>query len=140
MENGPMTPVLAIDLAATFWPSIIRFHWPNLLRFGWPNDERFRHLVSKDGSQMIIDAKYKLHYQNSHLHQDIRQVAGYARLNKVRDKLKVIDDSNIDCLIIYPDIENGIDDFTLVNIIDKRDPIKVYNKVYKLGVKLPLIS
>jgi len=97
-------------------------------------------LVSKDGSQMIIDAKYKLHYQNSHLHQDIRQVAGYARLNKVRDKLKVIDDSNIDCLIIYPDIENGIDDFTLVNIIDKRDPIKVYNKVYKLGVKLPLIS
>ena len=43
MENGPMTPVLAIDLAATFWPSIIRFHWPNLLRFGWPNDERFRH-------------------------------------------------------------------------------------------------
>lgn len=97
-------------------------------------------LVSKDGSQMIIDAKYKLHYQNSHLHQDIRQVAGYARLNKVRDKLKVIDDSNIDCLIIYPNIENGIDDFTLVNIIDKRDPIKVYNKVYKLGVKLPLIS
>lgn len=97
-------------------------------------------LVSKDGYQMVIDAKYKLHYQNSHLHQDIRQVAGYARLNKVRDKLNVTDDSNVDCLIIYPDIKNGTDDFTLVNIIDKREPIKVYHKVYKLGVKLPLIS
>lgn len=97
-------------------------------------------LVSKGGYQMVIDAKYKLHYQNRHLHQDIRQVAGYARLNKVRDKLKVTDDRSIDCLIIYPDIENGIEDFSLTNIIDKRELIKVYHKVYKLGVKLPLIS
>lgn len=97
-------------------------------------------LVSKKNFQMVIDAKYKLHYQNSHLHQDIRQVAGYARLIKVRDKLKVTEDSNVDCLIIYPDIENGIEHFSLANIIDKRDSIKVYHKVYKLGVKLPLIS
>lgn len=54
MENGPMTPVLAIDLAATFWPSIIRFHWPNLLRFGWPNDERFRHPLAKLGALFRI--------------------------------------------------------------------------------------
>ena len=54
MENGPMTPVLAIDLAATFWPSIIRFHWPNLLRFGWPNDERFRQEKMKELYEVSI--------------------------------------------------------------------------------------
>lgn len=97
-------------------------------------------LVFKEDCQMVIDAKYKLHYQNSHLHQDIRQVAGYARLNKVRDKLKVTNDLNIDCLIIYPDIENGIEDFSWKTIMNKRELIKAYHKVYKLGVKLPIID
>jgi len=101
-------------------------------------------LVSKPDFQMVIDAKYKLHYQNGHLHQDIRQVAGYARLNKVREKLKVTDDRNIDCLIIYPDMEKGIMDFSLENIINQKNKeenkIKAYHKVYKLGVMLPLIQ
>lgn len=100
-------------------------------------------LVSKEGFQMVIDAKYKLYYKSGHLHEDIRQVAGYARLNKVREKLKVADDRNIDCLIIYPDMENGIMDFSLENIINQKNieenKIKAYHKVYKLGVMLPLI-
>ena len=97
-------------------------------------------LVSKPGFQMVIDAKYKLHYQNGHLHEDIRQVAGYARLNKVREKLRVTDDKNIDCLIIYPDMENGIEDLSLESIKNNREEIKAYHKVYKLGIKLPIIK
>ena len=97
-------------------------------------------LVSESENQMVIDAKYKLHYNNSHLHNDIRQVAGYARLNKVRQKLKITDDTNIDCVIIYPDMENGETDLTLENINHKKREIKAYHKVYKLGVKLPWIE
>ena len=97
-------------------------------------------LVSKSDSQMVIDAKYKLHYQNGHLHEDIRQVAGYARLNKVREKLKANENKNIDCLIIYPNMENGITELTLENIIQFRKEIKAYYKVFKLGIKLPLIN
>ena len=97
-------------------------------------------LVSKPNSQMVIDAKYKLQYKDGHLHQDIRQVAGYARLNKVRTKLGVKDDTTIDCLIIFPDIEGGIEDFTLDTILAKRTEIEAYHKVYKLGVKLPSIN
>ncbi|WP_166919874.1 5-methylcytosine restriction system specificity protein McrC [Flavobacterium poyangense] len=96
-------------------------------------------LVSKSNNHMIIDAKYKLHYQTGHLHDDIRQVAGYARLKKVREQLNVTDDKNIDCLIIYPDMENGISVLTLENIIQFRQEIKSYYKVFKLGVKLPWI-
>jgi 5-methylcytosine-specific restriction endonuclease McrBC regulatory subunit McrC len=54
-------------------------------------------LVSYPGFQMVIDAKYKLHYKTGHLHDDIRQVAGYSRLTKVRKELGVADDRNIDC-------------------------------------------
>lgn len=99
-------------------------------------------LVSHPEHQMIIDTKYKLHYKLGHLHQDIRQVSGYPRLNKVRDKLNVssTDDKNIDCLIIYPDIDKGIEDFSLQNIQDKKEAIKAYHKVYKLGVKIPVID
>lgn len=99
-------------------------------------------LVSKPKSQMVIDAKYKLKYGNGHVHEDIRQVAGYARLKKVRQQLNIneSDDRNIHCLIIYPDMENGIEDLSLESIINKRKEIKAYYKVYKLGVKLPTID
>ncbi len=101
-------------------------------------------LISKPDFQMVIDAKYKLHYKHTQVHQDIRQVSGYARLKKVRDKLRVYDDRNIGCLIIYPDIENGIDDFSIDSIKNQlkfdKNKIKAYYKVYKLGVKLPFIQ
>jgi len=97
-------------------------------------------LVSHPKYQMVIDAKYKLKYQNGHLHEDIRQVAGYARLNKVRTELKIKDDRNIPCLIIYPDMVNGVDDFSLINIRNSKRSIKAYYNVYKLGVKLPVIG
>lgn len=99
-------------------------------------------LISKEDYQMVIDAKYKLKYKNGHLHEDIRQVAGYARLNRVREKLKVTDDRNIHCLIIYPDMEKGLNHLSLENIVNKenRKEIKGYHKVYKLGVMLPLIK
>lgn len=97
-------------------------------------------LVSSPNYQMVIDAKYKLNYKKGHLHEDIRQVTGYARLNKVRNKLKIEDDKTIDCLIIYPDMENGIVDFSLDNIQQSKQEIKAYYKIFKLGISLPLIN
>lgn len=99
-------------------------------------------LVAKTDFQMVIDAKYKLHYKTGQIHKDIRQVAGYARLKKVRKQLNLNekDDTNIDCLIIYPDMENGIDNLSFDNITGNLKEIPAYYKVYKLGVKLPILS
>ncbi|WGQ14758.1 5-methylcytosine restriction system specificity protein McrC [Sphingobacterium faecium] len=97
-------------------------------------------LVSHPEFQMVIDAKYKLKYQSGQLHQDIRQVAGYARLNKVRTELKIKEDRNIPCLIIFPDMVSGVDDLSLINIRNSKRSIKAYYNVYKLGVKLPVIG
>lgn len=96
-------------------------------------------LVSKPNFQMVVDAKYKLHYKLGQLHQDIRQVAGYSRLKKVREKLGLDDDRNIECLIIYPDIENGIEDLSFKSIRDNLKEIPAYYKIYKVGIKLPFI-
>lgn len=108
-------------------------------------------LVKNGDHSMIIDAKYKLHYKHSHIHQDIRQVAGYARLNRVREELEITDDRHIDCLIIYPDMENGVDledvdrlrDGFSIEVIwksfeDSNSQITAYYRLYKLGVKLPV--
>ncbi len=55
---------------------------------------------------MVIDAKYKPVYEDSRVIDDIRQISGYARLEKVYQKLG-LDGSNelIDCLIIYPSLD-----------------------------------
>jgi 5-methylcytosine-specific restriction enzyme subunit McrC len=94
-------------------------------------------LLDSGEYKIVIDAKYKLKYVDSRVHDDIRQVSGYARLNKVYNRLKVDLDSVIDCLIVYPDPLNGIE---VIDSLDDIRPVKGYNKIYKLGIKLPTIS
>ena len=92
------------------------------------------------GEQIIVvDTKYKLHYNYGHIHQDIRQVAGYARLKKVRDKQpKIV--GEIPCLIIYPNSVTGAENLSISTIQQQQTEIKAYHKVYKLGISLPLIN
>ena len=85
---------------------------------------------------MVVDAKYKPQYTDRKINkEDIRQVAGYARLKEVYDILKVDYNKNIDCLIIYPNLNEGNEDF--VNINFTVNPLKKYVGFYKLDIKLP---
>ena len=92
-------------------------------------------LINSEFVKMIIDAKYKLAYTDSHVHQDIRQVSGYARLKKVYDELKISDDRLLDCLIIHPDFSSK-DELSWVDIKE----VKPYKRIYKLGIALPLYA
>lgn len=88
---------------------------------------------------MVVDAKYKLNYRSSHIHQDIRQVAGYARLKKVYHALKKKASTDIiDCLIIYPcnkalEVDYKFD----LKLITE---VKAYNQVYKVGIPMPYLK
>ncbi|MBK6771285.1 MAG: hypothetical protein IPG78_03920 [Ignavibacteria bacterium] len=73
--------------------------------------------------KMVIDAKYKTIYQEGLNNEDIRQVSGYARLKEVYKefypekfypKFKNSENDLIDCLIIYPDQDEGNDDLKTV--------------------------
>lgn len=156
--NITKTTLQKVD-SPPFWidmPSLFELYFYNKLLIANPSEEKHIHfqfstygnsldfLISKSNFEMVIDTKYKMHYNKGQIHDDIRQVSGYARLKKVRKKLKltVEDDSNIECLIIYPLLENttSIDfDFSLENIKANYSEIKAYHKVYKLGIKLPII-
>src|SRR5690606_11619310 len=94
-------------------------------------------IVNSGATKMVVDAKYKLLYASKKvIHNDIRQVAGYARLTKVHSDLQLDDPTIIDCLIIYPDINHGLtlEDFSF----DKKIEVKAYKGVYTIGIKLPL--
>jgi 5-methylcytosine-specific restriction enzyme subunit McrC len=97
-------------------------------------------LVGSGERRIVIDTKYKLRYLKSHIHQDIRQVAGYARLKKVRRELGIPDsvDTTVDCLIIYPDMENGVEDLSIDAIWAAKQEVSPYHRVWKLGVKIPI--
>lgn len=99
----------------------------------------------KDGENSIVmDTKYKLHYKQSHIHEDIRQVSGYARLRKVRRVCGLENaDIHLNCLIVYPVLDEVEENFSIKNIqtqLTTANEIKAYHKVFKLGLKLPLIN
>lgn len=88
-------------------------------------------LLSDGDDSIVRDAKYKPSYLVYVNHQDIRQVSVYSRLLRIREKAKVSPEKMLDCVIIYPDLENGSD-----SIIElKKDPIKEYEKVCEVGLK-----
>lgn len=98
-------------------------------------------LIIDGDNSMVIDAKYKLKYESSQVHSDIRQVSGYARLKKVRQEigLDYDDDRNINCLIIYPSINSNQTNLSIEKIYENMQPIEAYHKVYKLDIPLPAV-
>jgi 5-methylcytosine-specific restriction enzyme subunit McrC len=97
-------------------------------------------LFVKENYSVVIDSKYKPQYiGNSHpgLHQDIRQVSGYARLKSIRKKAGVTDDNILlKCLIIFPDLNKQDDNLDF----DDWQEVKQYEKVWKVGVSLPKLG
>ena len=70
----------------------------------------------------------------------MRQVSGYARLKKVYTTLGIKYPAEIKCLIIYPDVDDGVSSLDNVDFTCKDNEVKAYHGVYKLGVKIPVID
>ncbi|HLS31895.1 MAG TPA: hypothetical protein VK021_13645 [Flavobacteriaceae bacterium] len=103
-------------------------------------------LIANQEAPLIIDTKYKPHYNKGQIHEDIRQVSGYARLKKVRNLVRKNDDSLIKCLIVYPLIDTAesepdLDLKQLNQQLTKTSAtaIKAYEEMYKIGINLPLV-
>ena len=92
----------------------------------------------------VIDAKYKPRYKKCKTisKEDAREVSGYARLSKIYELLGLDEESAIPikCLIIYPDQDKN--EFFTFN--REKEPeferISGYVRLYKVGIKLPLIK
>lgn len=91
----------------------------------------------------VIDAKYKPRYKNSGgiSTDDAREVAGYARLSSIYNRLGLKEETAlpIKCLIIYPDQEQQ-EKFTFTRSSEPIfDKVSGYVRFYKLGIRLPVI-
>lgn len=93
---------------------------------------------SNDGlTKMVVDAKYKPQYQDGKVStEDIRQICGYARLNKIYKFLEIEDDKVIDCLVIYSNQSANRNDFKGDNF--KIEEEKEYKRFFKIGIELPI--
>jgi 5-methylcytosine-specific restriction enzyme subunit McrC len=88
--------------------------------------------------QMVIDTKYKPQYENWYEPEDIRQVAGYARDNRILDRLGVTDkDLVVPCLIIFPDRLGASPISLMSSYTENRVVIKEFHAIWKLAVTLP---
>ena len=113
---------------------------------------------------LIIDAKYKPHYDYSNrgIIDDIREISGYARDWKILQKLSITKaySEEIKCLIIYPEPVVFQNDDTLSEeerqdisidtckdvttfdgkLLDLCSEIKWFRNFYKISINLPLIE
>jgi len=91
-------------------------------------------------NRTIIDTKYKEKYINKYDINDIRQLSGYSRdINVIK---KVGFDINkevpvLDCVIVYPDQNNGSNKIGKETFIASDKKIEQFYRFYKYGIKLP---
>ena len=110
--------------------------------------------IKKD-ERLIVDAKYKPHYEDSNrgIIDDIREISGYARDNKILKHLNA-DEQEIKCVIIYPQPEvlrseddwdpnddcKEIADFACGDLLPQCSPITWFRNVYKISIPLPTMN
>ncbi len=90
--------------------------------------------------KMVVDAKYKPRYDTKEIEkEDLRQVAGYARLQKVYDELGVTElKESIECLIIFSNQNSLNENFDKCSFRDKK--VDAYTLFFKEDIKLPTIK
>lgn len=102
-------------------------------------------LLNDDQFKMVVDAKYIPKWNDQVNHENVRQVSGYARLDKVYKELGIDRTKLIDALIIYPSA-SGHSNLNNVNFKEKsssdKEIYKVagYSKIYKVGIALPIVE
>jgi 5-methylcytosine-specific restriction enzyme subunit McrC len=99
------------------------------------------YLFNDGTTRLVIDAKYKPRYSgdklDAGLHQDIRQLSGYARLRKIQLELNM-PGQVIPCLILYPRLDDS-EPQQMICIKDAKE-IQQYDCFSKLAVLIPTIT
>lgn len=108
-------------------------------------------LLNDEKIKMVIDAKYIPAWNDGVNHENVRQVSGYARLNKVYKALGVDTNQLIDGLIIYP--AKSIPSDQVVSEPDENKVqlkyesermqavnVKDYKRIFKIGIPLPTVN
>jgi len=137
------TPPFWIDMSKLFEMYVLallreRFNHQELTYHFTTNWQELDFIINTSDFKLVADAKYRAVYKTFYDKDDIRQVSGYARMQSVYSLLKKPQNEIIDCLIFYPDPENGHKNLKEVNL--KEVSIKQFVNFYKVPVILPVIN
>lgn len=96
-------------------------------------------------ARLIVDAKYKPNYTDKSsdiLRADIRELSGYSRSQRIRNILKVEDNSEIPCLIIFPEGSYSEEEYSLplLPILSQATPMPGINSFFTLGIPIPVMT
>ncbi|MDO4190528.1 MAG: hypothetical protein Q4D14_02410 [Bacteroidales bacterium] len=92
---------------------------------------------------LIIDAKYKAWYNNpltklEDLRADIREIAGYARSQKVQKLMGTSTEQQPKCLIVYPNGNyTNKEEVFADDLLQNADSFEGLSEFYRIGVSLP---
>lgn len=152
------TPPFWIDMARLYemWVlAKLRLSYNNEIEFQVDGYCRTKvDFIKKGPDKWIIDAKYKPRYENSNagIIDDIREISGYARDKKILNRLKIVGNEEVKCLIVYPkpiifnkdEQEDIVDDEckSVLGMIDLTEikEIKMFRNFYKISVPIPTIN
>jgi len=135
------TPPFWIDMSKLFELYVFKklrqlFPRPNEVMFQYEAKGRFLDfLINSNDVKMVVDAKYKPRYKDHSVNiDDIRQICGYARMEKVYKELGIAKDKLIDCLVIYSH-QDCSETFSKDDLTEKQE--NGYVNFYKCGINLP---
>jgi 5-methylcytosine-specific restriction enzyme subunit McrC len=150
------TPPFWIDMSRLYemWVlSKLNVAFPGQIKFQVDGHCRTKVDYIKKDEKIIMDAKYKPHYEDSNrgILDDIREISGYARDKKILKRLDA-DEQEVKCVIIYPkpislqsngtdtdtdDTCKKIDYFEKGELIPQCSEINWFRNFYKISVQLP---
>lgn len=152
------TPPFWIDMARLYEMYVyskLSSAYPNQILFQVAGHCRTAVDYIKKDEKIILDAKYKPHYEDSNrgIIDDIREISGYARDKKILKALNA-NENEVECVIIYPhkeilrqeEIGDPIDDcketttFKNSDFLPQCSEIKWFRNFYKISVPLPRID
>jgi 5-methylcytosine-specific restriction enzyme subunit McrC len=110
-----------------------------IFQFNGKGGNELDFVIGRGENVIIADAKYKPWHKydwNENMNNDLRQVSGYARLKEVRNKFEIPEDIVPNCLIIYPNLDNGCKTFFSESLL--KSQYKNYKNIFKVGITIPL--
>jgi 5-methylcytosine-specific restriction enzyme subunit McrC len=132
--------------------AILRERFPGMIEFQVPGHFGTQADFVKRDEYLVVDAKYKFHYESGEVLDDIRQLSGYARDKRILRHFENGAKGLVPaCLIIYPNkIGMKGDDVRVIpgsdevlpdgasRLLDEADSIESFENFYKMAIPLPL--
>lgn len=145
-STSHLVPEFAIDMSRIF-----EFHVLGVLRRHFAGQrilfQEYAGIMGRadyiiPSAKLIVDAKYKedyIHKDNKILREDIRELSGYSRSQRIRNIMIIDDNSEVPCLIIYPNgsYSGEMQSISELPILSQAEPMPGIHLFYTLGIPIP---